>query len=191
MSTGTRLRGVVIFVLFILIALWGASVWFRNNQQEAKQEAASKAEETAKMERAKSALARLRTAWNADYSWEHQVYTVNGGAPSYSLDVEHALVSGHPIIVVGEIQDVRTAADQSGPLVLIQSHPYYGSHTQIDLRFSLVTTPDLARACFINRYGLKLGSLHEHVALMNWMHEQEAIRVVERCAVGVGRAAAA
>ncbi|MGP8260777.1 MAG: type II toxin-antitoxin system RelE/ParE family toxin, partial [Acidobacteriaceae bacterium] len=42
------------------------------------------------------------------------------------------------------------------------------------------------RACFINRYGLKLGSLHEHVALMNWMHEQEAIRVVERCAVGVG-----
>ena len=49
----------------------------------------------------------------------------------------------------------------------------------------------LPRACFINRYGLKLGSLHEHVALMNWMHEQEAIRVVERCAVGVGRAAAA
>ncbi len=47
------------------------------------------------------------------------------------------------------------------------------------------------RACFINRYGLKLGSLHADVALMNWMHEQEAIRVVERCAVGVGRAAAA
>ncbi len=49
----------------------------------------------------------------------------------------------------------------------------------------------LIRACFINRYGLKLGSLHADVALMNWMHEQEAIRVVERCAVGVGRAAAA
>ena len=40
------------------------------------------------------------------------------------------------------------------------------------------------RACFINRYGLKLGSLHEDFALMNFLYEQEAIGAVERCAVG-------
>jgi hypothetical protein len=49
----------------------------------------------------------------------------------------------------------------------------------------------IPRVCFINRYGLKLGSLHEGFALMNFLYEQEAIGAVERCAVGVDRAAAA
>ena len=49
----------------------------------------------------------------------------------------------------------------------------------------------IRRACFINRYGLKLGSLHEGFALMNFLYEQEAIGAVERCAVGADRAAAA
>jgi hypothetical protein len=49
----------------------------------------------------------------------------------------------------------------------------------------------VVRACFINRYGLKLGSLHEGFALMNFLYEQEAIGAVERCAVGADRAAAA
>ena len=49
----------------------------------------------------------------------------------------------------------------------------------------------ISRACFINRYGLKLGSLHEDFALMNFLYEQEAIGAVERCAVGADRAAAA
>ena len=50
---------------------------------------------------------------------------------------------------------------------------------------------EVLRACFINRYGLKLGSLHESFALMNFLYEQEAIGAVERCAVGADRAAAA
>lgn len=148
MSAGKRLRGVLIFVLFILAISWGVSVWFNKNQQEAKEEAASKIKTTARLERAKTELARLRTAWNADDSWVHQVYPANGDAPSYSLEVEHALVSGHPIIVVGEVQDVRTVADQSGPLVLIQSH-----RNPVDLRFSLATTPDVANSILSETHG--------------------------------------
>ena len=48
-----------------------------------------------------------------------------------------------------------------------------------------------ARPRLYNRYGLKLGSLHAGFALMNFLYEQEAIGAVERCAVGVDRAAAA
>ena len=48
-----------------------------------------------------------------------------------------------------------------------------------------VTGPrPIARACFINGYGLKLGSLHEGFVLMNFLYEQETIGAVERCAVG-------
>ena len=50
---------------------------------------------------------------------------------------------------------------------------------------------NVLRVCFINRCGLKLGSLHEGFALMNFLYEQEAIGAVERCAVGADRAAAA
>lgn len=102
-----RLRGeVVIWVLFIMAASWGLSTWFKKHEEEAKQEAASKAQIAADTERAKSELARLRASWNADDSWEHQVYPSDNSAPVYSLDVEHALVKGRPIIVIGEIQDV-------------------------------------------------------------------------------------
>jgi hypothetical protein len=134
---------VVILALFILTASWGASVWFKKHQQQTKQEEAIKAETTADTERAKSALAELRAAWNADDSWEHQVYPPSNEAPIYTLEVEHALVNGRNIIVIGEIQDVRTATDQSGPVVLIQSH---SSPNSVDLRFSLVTTHDVANS---------------------------------------------
>jgi hypothetical protein len=35
------------------------------------------------------------------------------------------------------------------------------------------------RACFINRFGLKLDTSDEVAGLLNFLHGQEAIRVVE------------
>jgi hypothetical protein len=135
------LRKIVIAVVLVLAAAWGIHAWFKKHQQEAQRDAAYKAHIALETEQAKSALARLRASWNADTSWEHQVYPPNNDAPSYSLDIEHALVNGHPIIVIGEIQDVKTIQGQSAPVVLIQSH---SSANLVDLRFSLVTTPEIA-----------------------------------------------
>lgn len=132
---------VIITVLFIATVSWGIAIWFKNHQQGVRQKEASNAETAAETKRAKLALARFRSTWNADESWEHQVFPSNNDAPAYSLDVEHALVNGHPIIIIGEIQDVRTGQDQNSPLVLIQSH---ASKNLVDLRFSLATTPQLA-----------------------------------------------
>jgi len=59
------------------------------------------------------------------------------------------------------------------------------------MRGDIEYSENISRACFINRFGLKLGSLREDIVLMNLMHEQEAIRVIERCTVGTDRTAAA
>ena len=50
---------------------------------------------------------------------------------------------------------------------------------------------EVARACFINRFGLKLSTFAWAGCLMSFLHEQEAVRVVDRGAVGVDRALAA
>lgn len=140
MSTRKWFRvDVIIFICFLATAGWGISVWFKKHQQEAKQEAASRAETQAKTIRAKSALARLKTAWNADDSWEHKIQSA-----SYSLEIEHALVTGSPIIVIGTIQDIKTVGDQGQFVVLIDDDDF--SSAEINLTFSLMTTPDVANA---------------------------------------------
>jgi hypothetical protein len=161
---------VVIFVLFIGTVLWGGSVWFNKHQQEAKQEAANKARTIADTEQAKSALTRLRSAWNADESWEHQVYPPSNEAPAFSLEVEHALVNGRPVIVIGEIQDVRTATDQSGPLVLIQSH---SSPNLVDLRFSLVTTPDVANSILSETRNDPMAEVETYICVATVQHVEK------------------
>lgn len=144
MGTRKLLRGdVIVSLLFIASSCWGISTWFKKHQQETKRESESKAQIAADTERAKSALTRMRATWNADDSWEHQVYPTDNSAPAYSLDVEHALVKGHPIIVIGEIQDVRTSQGQATRLVLVQSH---SSPNLVDLRFSLETPPEVANS---------------------------------------------
>lgn len=136
---------LVIYFLLIAIVSWGGLNRLKKHQREAKheaaQDAANKAQAIADTEQAKSALARLRSVWNADDSWEHRVYTPTNEAAPYSLDIEHALVNGRPIIIVGEVQDVRSSQNQNVPLVLIQSHP---SENSLDLRFSLLTTREVA-----------------------------------------------
>ena len=134
---------IVVCVLFIVTAFWGISTWFEKHQREAQEEAANKAHAAAETQQAKAAFARLRSTWKADDSWEHKVYPSTNDAPSFSLDVEHALVNGSPIIVIGEVQDVRTSEDQGSPLVLIRSH---ASKNLVDLRFSLVATPEVANS---------------------------------------------
>lgn len=134
---------VVILALIIGAVSWGGAVLFKKHQQETQQSEAEKAKSRADTERAKSLLAGLRAEWNADDSWENQVYAPNNEAPIYSLQIEQALVNGRKIILIGEIQDLQAATDQSGPTVLIQSH---SSPNLPDLRFSLVTTPDVANS---------------------------------------------
>src|SRR5690242_3963431 len=109
MAMGKRLRGsVIVWILFIAAASWWGSSWYKKHQQEAKREAASKAQTAADTEKAKSELARLRVKWNADVSWEHRVFPPDSFAPAYSLDIQEALVKSQPIIVIGEIQDVQS-----------------------------------------------------------------------------------
>lgn len=49
----------------------------------------------------------------------------------------------HPLIVIGEVQDVKTSQDQSAPVVVIKSH---SSENLVDLRFLLLTTPEVANS---------------------------------------------
>lgn len=134
---------LLITILFLGVISWGGFAWLKKHRQEASQEEATKEQTAEKTGLAKAALARLRSTWDADDSWKHQVYPSSGDPPSYSLDVEHALATGRPIIVVGEILDVQSSKDQSAPLVLIQSD---SGSTPVDLRFSLAATPQLADA---------------------------------------------
>jgi len=140
---GFRRGDALIAVLFIATVCWGLATWYKKHQGIVATEEAKKARTAAKTEQAKAALARLRAKWNADVFWEKLVYPPDNGAPSYSLDIERALENGRPIIVIGEIQDVQSDQGQSAPVVLIRSHT---SRNLVDLRFSLVTTPDVANS---------------------------------------------
>jgi hypothetical protein len=131
-----------LYAVFLVIVLWGGLVFIKNRRQESKLDAEKKARSAADIALAKSALVRLRSTWKADDSWENQVSAATY-APSYSMEIEHALVKTSPIIVIGEIQDVKTSLDRSDPLILIRNHH---SRNLLDLRFSLVATPEIANS---------------------------------------------
>jgi hypothetical protein len=164
------LRKVVIALALVLAVSWGIYAWFRKHQEEAKRDAAEKAHIALQTEQARAALARLRTTWNADDSWEHQVYPANNDAPSYSLDIERALVNAHPLIVIGEVQDVKTSQDQSAPVVLIQSH---SSGNLLDLRFSLLTTPEVATSILAATRNDPLAQVETFISVATVQHVEK------------------
>jgi hypothetical protein len=161
---------VIIFVCLFATAGWGITVWFKKHQEEARHDAVYKANKLAKTERAKSALARLKNDWNADVSWERKIYAPGVAAPSYSLEIEHALVNGHPVIVIGTIQDVEMSGDQGSPVVLMESH---SSPNELKLRFSLVTTTDVANAILSETHNNPMAVFETFISAASMQHVEK------------------
>lgn len=130
-----------IFDAFLGIVAWGGTVWLKKHRLEVKQDKQYRAETRAETAGAKAALARLKSTWNADNRWE-DVYSAPGSlAPAYSLEVQHALMRGRPIIVFGQIQDIQASADPGSSVVTIESQ---GLGNNLNLRLSLVSATDAA-----------------------------------------------
>jgi hypothetical protein len=131
----------IIIVLVIANVAWGTGAWYKKHRAEEELEAARQAQTLARTERAKAALVHLENVWNADGSWEDEITSPTGDRPSYSMEVEHALVKGHPVIVIGTIQDVETGGGQGDSVIEIENH--FGAH-EAKLRFSLTASPEVA-----------------------------------------------
>jgi hypothetical protein len=152
---------VIIFVCFIATVGWGITVWYNNHRKEVEHDAAYRAKTLAKTEQAKANLARLKNTWNADESWEHEISASGAVAPNYSLEIEHALVVGHPVIVVGTIKDVETSGADGVPVVMIENHY---SKNELNLRFSLVATPDVANAILATTHNDPLADVKSFIS---------------------------
>jgi hypothetical protein len=142
-----RLRDVVIAVLFTaVVSVAITSWWFRKQLAEARRDADIQAQIGETRANAIRAWNRLKQNWNADDDWESKVSEQN---PSNSVDVEHAIAKGHPILIVGEVKGVQTNQD-GGATVLVDNNPNLNHYY---LHFSLAATSSVAESL--------LGSTHK------------------------------
>ncbi len=144
---------VVVVLVFVGVAIWGATVWFKNHEHEIRQGEARRAAALANERDAKSAVARLRNSWNADDEWEDALSIPRYESP-YTLDVESVLMKGRPIIVFGDIEDVQKSDDSDRSVVLVQNH---GRTDKLNLRLSLLSAPETTNAILSDLHQNSLG----------------------------------
>jgi hypothetical protein len=137
-----RLRFDVILAVLLTaaVSVGITSWWFGKQLAEARLNAAVEAEIGEKSAKAIRAWNRLKQHWNADDDWESQL---SKNAPSSSVDVEHAMVKGRPILILGKINDVVTNQDSDGATVLIENHL---TQEKYFLRFSLAASSGVAKS---------------------------------------------
>jgi len=128
----------------VLAIVAGIAAWFYHSH-EAKRHAAEAVEAAAaaREQQTRSIVARVRNAWNADDNWEDTLSSKGAAYPPYTIELESALMKGRPIIVFGDLEDVRNSGEQDNSIVLLQGN---GRTTAIDLRFSLLSAPAITKA---------------------------------------------
>jgi len=119
----------------------------------------------------------------------------NASAENYNGIFTFATLDAYQITQAGlqtglTPEQIRAMGGGASQFVLSAGDPL-ASVMQFDVGFFLQDDWRIRRVCFINRFGLKLVTFLEADGLMVFLHEQEALRVVDGCAVVFDRAAAA
>ena len=107
-------------LLTVLVVAIGIATWFYHSH-EAKRHAAEAVEAAAAVreQRARSIVASVRNSWNADDNWEDSFSSKRAAYPPYTIELESALMKGRPIIVFGDLEDVRNSGEQDNAIVFV------------------------------------------------------------------------
>ncbi len=131
------LRSKIILLLSLLFTAAGATAWFYHGREGARRELEAA---TAKEEDARSIVAGVRNSWKADDDWEDTFHSPGAPLSLYTVLVEKALVTGHPLMLYGKVDDVSKADEWRNSIILVQGE----TRTRgLDLQLSLLSPPDV------------------------------------------------
>lgn len=148
--------GQRIFWLLCLCAVaFYATHSYRQHEQEVAQQEASKAKVAANMADFQSAIARIESSWQAEDSWENGLSGGDASITPYTVNFEHALVTGHPLIFYGNVIDVHSNEGQDNSTIVVKVH---GRKSAVRLQLSLNASPQQTEAITRNgAFGLAYG----------------------------------
>lgn len=139
------LRNNAILLSALMLGAAGIAAWFYHSHEVTRREVEAAA---AKEEYAKSIVAGVKNSWNADEDWENVFQTVGTSHALYTVVVEKALVTGHPLMFYGKVDDVNKADEWGNSIILVQGE----TRTRgLDLQLSLLSPPQVTNAILNNR----------------------------------------
>ena len=136
-----RSQTIFMVVLGLCVLALPAVRWYWQHEREVQHSEENHAKDVANRSELEAELGKLKAKWLADDDWENSLTTRHLSAVPYSIDLEHALIKGYPLIFYGTVEDVRTLDGQQESSVRIH---VYGHRDSLRLRLLLEASPELA-----------------------------------------------
>jgi hypothetical protein len=151
MTWGQRIFGLLCLCAVAYYAIHS----YRQHEKEVAQQEASKARAAANMAGFLSAIERLKNSWHATDAWESGLPDEDAATTLYTVNFEHALVTGHPLILYGNVIDIHSIDGRNESTVLVKVS---GRKRTVNLQLSLNASPQQAEAIMHNSsFGREFG----------------------------------